>query len=183
MPTEILTEPVLLLTLAMFLAIGTERLLEAIRALSEHLEARRGPSDYWQKKAQALRDRIEVRLDNANGGTASALRMVLSIVCQHLSPASASAGGLMAIDVERVRTMSTRVRYKLYAILIGVALAFVFQLDIFALVNREMSVAGAAAISLPGWLGMSISGVAMGFGAGPVHKIITALEQARALRK
>lgn len=183
MSTEMLTEPVLLLTLAMFLAIGTERLLEVIRALSEHIEARRGPSDYWQKKAEALRNRIEVRLDNANGGAGPALRLVLTIVCQQLSPASAASGGLMAIDVARVRTMSTRVRYKLYAILIGVVLAFIFQLDVFALVNRELGTAGGFGITLPGWLGMLISGVAMGFGAGPVHKIITALEQARTTRK
>lgn len=181
---EMLSKPVLLMALAMLLAIGTERLLELVRTLSEHLEARRGTSasERWQKKAVALRNRIEARLDNACASTPSALQMVLSIVCRYLSPAAPESGGLIAIDANQVRAMSIRVRCKFLAVLLGIGLAFLFQVDVFELVNQELHATDGFTIKLPSWLGKSISGIAMGFGAGPVHKMITALERARRLR-
>jgi hypothetical protein len=179
---EMFNKPVLLLALAMFLAIGTERLLELVRALLEHLEARGGPGDRWQKKAEALRNRIEVRLDNAGAGKSSPLQMVLSIVCRHLSPAPPESGGLIAIYVEQVRKLSIRVRFKVLAVLSGIGLAFLFGVDIFALVNEQLHGTDGFEIQLPGWLGTVVSGIAMGFGAGPVHKMITALERARGTR-
>jgi len=184
-----LNKPVLLLALAMFLAIGTERLLELIRALIEHIEARAGAGDRWEKKARTLRDRIEARLDNAGAGTSSALRMALSIVCRHLSPAPPESGGLIAVNVDQVRSMSIRVTCKILGIVFGIGLAFLFGIDLFALVNEELhggkgciSIPGVACIRLPPQLGTIVSGVAMGLGAGPVHKMIVALERARRTR-
>lgn len=204
---EALSKPVLLLALALFLAIGTERLLELVRALMEHLEARRGTADRWQKRAEALRDRIELRLNNAAGSGAAVLRAVVAVACRHLSPPTPESGGQIAIDADELRKMSLRLRCKVIGIVIGIGLAFLFGLDIFALVNEGSRQAadpgtGAAAgeglraavqervvavvtlpFKLPGWIGMIIAGVAMGLGAGPVHKIITALERARQMRK
>jgi len=204
---DMLSKPVLLLALAILLAIGTERLLELIRALIEHVEALRpGSMDRWQKKAEALRNRIEFRLNNAGASDSSVFRAVLSLACRYLSPPTPESGELIAIHVKELRKMSLRVRCKVIGIVIGIGVAFLFQLDIFALVKESASPdvntgveaaateearaafnkAWKAAISfpfeLPAWLGMIISGVAMGLGAGPVHKMISALERARRTR-
>lgn len=179
---EMFDRSVVLLALAMFLAIGIERLLELIRAAGDYREARGGPGEIekWKKRAEGLRDRIEVRLNNAGSGT---LQLVLSIVCRNLGPASPESGGLIAVSVEQVRTMSIRLQYKLLAIALGILFAFFFKLDIFALVNEELQTQpSTAAVVLHPWLGMIVSGVAMGLGAGPVHKLITALEDARRKR-
>ncbi len=177
-------KPVLLLTLAMFLAIGTERLLELLRALFDHLEARGISLDDWNARAEALRRRIQTRLDNARSAGRSTLEMALSLVCRYLSPAPAERGGVIAVSAERVRTMTIRVRYTLLAIAVGVGLAFLFELDLFRLVNAEMygAAAGKHPFELPWWLGTIVSGAAMGLGAGPVHSLITALEHARRRR-
>jgi hypothetical protein len=207
---DMLSEPVLLLALAMFLAIGIERLMELNRALFDHLEAHRGTADRWQKRAEALRDRIELRLDNAATGPEKVFKAVLSVVCRYLSPTDAETGtaiasgdpGLFAIKVDRVREMSVRIFYKLLGIALGIALAFVFNLNIFELVDKALAASVAAGASptpapaepmspamflggLDGraWWGTVLSGMAMGFGAGPVHKLIVALEDARRLRK
>ena len=176
-------QPVLLLTLAMLLALGTERLLELIRAVSDHFEARRpGSADEWRRKAEKLRDRIEIRLHNARS-SASAFQMALFVVCRYLSPAPPESGGLIAIHADQLRTMTIRVQTKSLAVALGIVFAFVFGIDIFALVNQELQRQGPDLITLPAWLGKVLTGVAMGFGAGPVHAMITALEQARQLRK
>lgn len=193
---ETLETPVLLLTLAMFLALGTERLLELVRAVADHLEARHGSVAKWNRRASQLRDRIEARLDNARtdsaawtqqsdkarANAASPMQMALYIVCRYLSPASADTGGLIAIYAQEVRRMSIRVRYKVFAAVFGVAFAFAFDIDVFALVAQE-SGDGAPLIAPPEALAKAISGLIMGLGAGPVHSVITALERARELRK
>lgn len=182
---DMFDKPVVLLALAMFLAIGVERLLELVRAVFDHLEARQGPegAEKWQARAEKLRRQIEVRLNNASSAGHGALQLALSIVCRYLGPPSADSGGLVAISVEQVRSMSIRLRYKIFAIALGILLAFAFELDLFALVDEELRREAGKAILLPAWLGIVVSGVAMGFGAGPVHKIITALEDARRKRK
>jgi hypothetical protein len=176
--------PVVLLTLAMFLAIGVERMLELARAIGDHFEARHGvwAAGKWTAKADRLRARIEVRLNNARSGDSAAWQLVLSVVCRYLGPPSQSSGGLMAISVEQVRCMSIRLRYKIVGILIGIELAAAFQIDIFELVNQELAREPGQAITLPRGLGIVISGIAIGLGSGPVHKIITALEDARRKR-
>ena len=182
---DMFAKPVVLLTLAMFLAIGIERLLELVRAVFDHLEARQGKAgaEKWEAAAYKLRNRIEVRLNNARSGGEPALQLVLSIVCRYLGPPSAESGGLIAISVDQVRSASIRLRYKILAVALGIALAFLFQIDVFALVDQELNHEAGRSILVPAWLGIVVSGAVMGFGAGPVHKIITALEEARRLRK
>ena len=182
---DVFNQPIVLLALAMFLAIGIERFLELTRAVFDHLEARKGEvgAKKWDDRAKNLRNRIEARLDNVRGGGAAALRLVLSVVSSHLSPAPADSGGLFAVSVDQYRSASIRLHYKLYAILLGVLVAFLYDLNIFALVDLELQREAGRAILLPAWLGKIVSGAAMGLGSGPVHKLITALEDARRKRK
>jgi hypothetical protein len=181
-----LDKPVLLLTLALFLSLGIERALELFRALFDHLEARRGKAaaKEWRKKAEKLRDLIEAHLENARAaGSKSALQTALFIACRHLGPPSAASGGLMAISAEQVRKTSIRLRYKLLAVTTGVLFAILFKLNIFLLVDEYLGKAPASEV--PAWLGtlgVVVTGIAMGFGAGPVHAMITALERARQTR-
>jgi len=179
---DMFSKPVLLMALAIFLAVGTERLVELIRALVDHLEARGNPGARWQTRAEALRDRIEARLNNAGAGSYSILKMALGIVCRDLSPAAPETGGLIAVYADRVRATTVRVSAKLVGILLGVGLASIFGLDMFALVRAELPETGKSMVEFPGWLGTIATGIAMGLGAGPVHKLITALERARRTR-
>lgn len=177
-------QSVLLLCLAMVLAIGIERLLELIRAISDHLEARSGNTDKWDKRAKDIRDRIEVRLNNARVNKRTSLKAVLLVVCRYLSPATAESGGLMTISADTVRSMHIKIRFKLLAIILGIGFACLFQLDIFELVDKSIyGDVGSGKKLPPPLLGIIITGISMGFGAGPVHKFISALERARKKRR
>lgn len=183
---EMFERPILMLALAMILAIGIERMLEVFRAVRDYIESRAEDQDKWMKKTEQLRTRIEARLDNANGKGKSSFHAVLTVVCRYLSPAPEHAGGLMAISVDKVRSLSIKLRYKVAAILLGIGFAFLFQIDIFSLVEQYTKLQKeyeAPAILAPSILGMIVSGIAMGFGAGPVHKLITAMERARRFGK
>lgn len=183
MEAAMFEQPILLMTLAMVLSIGIERLMELMRAVEDHLEARRGDMSQWQLKAEKLRDRIELRLEMAKGGEASTFQRVLSVVFRYMSPAPADTPGLLAISADEVRVMSIRLRYKLIAVALGVLFASLFGIDLFALVNQSIHQGTAYTISLPTWLGIILSGISMGFGAAPVHKLIVALERTRMTRR
>lgn len=187
---EMFNTPILLMVLAMVLAIGIERLMELMRAVEDHLEARRGDMGKWQMKAERLRDRIEVRLEMAKGTDPTVFQRVLSAVCLYLSPAPKGSTGLIAVSADQVRNMSIRLRYKLIAVLLGIFFAWAFKLDLFELVNQmihepnQTTVLGLNFSIKPSpRLGIILSGIAMGFGAGPVHKLIVALERARQTRR
>lgn len=185
---DILTRPILLLTLAMVLAISIERLLELIRAVRDFVESRTTKyQDNWYQKADELRKHIEKRLDNAKGGNSGAFNTVLTIVARQLSVNPDDKDGPLAISVDKVRSASIRLRYKSLAVALGIAFAFVFQIDMLELVRISIEQSDSGPQSLQDIdttkHGLIISGIAMGFGAGPVHSLITAMEKARRNRK
>jgi hypothetical protein len=58
----------------------------------------------------------------------------------------------------------------------------VLRIDLLELARLSQELAsnpGASTLYQPSWYGMALAGISMGFGAGPLHKIITALEKAR----
>lgn len=182
---EMLTRPVLLLALAMILATGIERLLELIRAIWDYFESNNDSYEKkWRERTEKLREHIEKRLDNAKTGDQMAFNAVLTIITRHLSVNPKNANGTLAISVDKVRTASIRLRYKTLAIAMGIAFAFIFQIDIIELVRISTAKNPEAVNAICATTnGMIISGIAMGFGAGPVHKLITAMERARRFRK
>lgn len=176
---EIFEKPVLMMALAIVLSLGIERLLELLRAIEDYREARSGTVNRWQRMAEKLRDRIEVRLELAKGGGQTTFQRVLTLAARYFSPAPAGSDGLIAIASDQIRTLTIQLLCKLYAVLLGIALAYAFRLDLFALVNATIHHSDGYRIDLPVWLGTLLSGIAVGFGAGPLHKLISALERAR----
>ncbi len=180
---DVFEKPILMMALAIVLSLGVERLLELLRAIEDFLEARRGSVNKWQRVAEQLRDRIEVRLELAKTAGQSTLHRLLTLAARYLSAAPAGSDGLFAISTDKVRTLTIQFACKLYAVVLGIGLAFVFRLDLFALVNASIHQSDGYQIVLPVWLGTLLSGIALGFGAGPVHKLIVALERARDTRR
>lgn len=174
-----LDRSIILMALALVLAIGIERLLELLRAVEEYREARNHNAEPWLARAERLRDRLAVRLEIAKGADPSLFQRALTLVGRYLSPAPAGSGALFVISCDQLRTLTIKLACRLYGIALGIAFAAGFQLDLFELVNASIHQQDGLRITLPGWLGVALSGVAMGLGAGPVHKLITALERGR----
>jgi hypothetical protein len=77
---------------------------------------------------------------------------------------------------------------KLVAVVVGVLFAWITDINVFVLVRdatpaNEQLAPVLTADWLTGALGMLITGIVMGLGAGPMHKFIVALERARKKRK
>ena len=63
--------------------------------------------------------------------------------------------------------------------------ALIEELNKAALADAELTTVQKyfSAQYIPGWLGQVVSGIAIGIGSGPVHKLISALERSRQQRK
>ncbi len=179
---DIIENSVLLLALAIFLAIGIERLLEIVRSIRDYCDAR-SSTDKWTSKAESVRDVVERRLDAAKQGNAGFFNLQLLLLKRYLSPAPSGQKSLIAVSADRLRGDVIKLRYKIAASLLGVLLAWLFHLNAIELVKKSMSQPGWFDSIIPCWLGICLTGIAMGFGAGPVHKLITALERARDTRR
>ncbi|MDH5179472.1 MAG: hypothetical protein OEY07_07380 [Gammaproteobacteria bacterium] len=180
---DMFEQSILLLCLAMVLAIGIERLLEILRAVRDHLDAKDSDKvgKYWYGEAERIGKLIEVRMNNAVGKDSAFLYNLLIAAGRYLAPAESHSSSQLVVSATRVRELKLKIRYKLFAILLGILFACAFDLNIFRLVDQSLGVDSARRI--PEVLGLILSGIAMGFGADPVHKLITALEKARKKRR
>ncbi len=180
---EVLTKPVLLLGLAMILALIIERLVELIKGILYHLEAHADASKRWTQRAERVRNRLEVRLDQCKAGDQQGFDLIMALASRYLSESDPAQGGLMAVSADKLRTMTLKGWLKSLSIVMGIAAAFVFEIDILVLVELAMQETDKPASYEPQFFGTLLAGVSMGLGAGPIHKMITALEEARELRR
>lgn len=192
MNSDMITMPVTLLGLALLLAMLIERMLEIVRGTADYFEAKAGDAGKWTKKAEAIRDTIELRLDAAKAGNAQDFNLVMRLLTWYIKRNDSAQGGAFVISADKIRMLTLKVSYKIIAVLLGLVFAALLQIDLLELVrgsqllaaDPKLLAADQATISgainyQPRWYGIALAGISMGFGAGPLHKIISALEKAR----
>ena len=190
MNNEMLTMPVTLLGLALLLAMLIERLLEIVRGTADYFEAKAeakaqaepGYIGKWTRKALVIRSSIELRLDTAKTGDPQDFHLVMRLLTWYIKRNDGAGGGAFVISADKIRALTLKVRYKAIAVALGVVFAALLQIDVLELVRLSKCLAADPDLSLvyqPQWYGILLAGISMGFGAGPLHKIITALEKAR----
>ena len=187
---DMLTMPVTLLGLAILLAMLIERMLEILRGTTDYFEAKSvakasvkpGYVDKWTAKAVTIRDTIELRLDAAKSGDPQDFNVVMRLLTWYIKKNESLQGGAFVISADKIRALTIKVRYKVLGVILGLVFAFVLRIDLLELARLSQELAsnpGASTLYQPSWYGMALAGISMGFGAGPLHKIITALEKAR----
>ncbi|NOZ54564.1 MAG: hypothetical protein GXP08_15765 [Gammaproteobacteria bacterium] len=182
---DVISIPVLLLAFAMILAIIIERLLEIAKSIYDYIDMRINLSQRWTHRAERIRDRLEVRFDNAKRGDRQQFDLVMIIASRYLVASNAEQGGLMAVSADKVRAVITKVRFKFAAVLLGIGCAWLFNIDIITLVEISMLPPEEKihAVYVSHWFGIITAGIAMGVGAAPMHKLITVLEKTRNTRR
>lgn len=180
---EVLTKPVLLLGLAMILALIIERLLEIGKSIYDYMDARSNSTDRWTKKAQQVRDHLEIRLDTAKADNRNDFDLVIAMASRYLSPSGPGQSGLRAVSADKVRALATKAWFKTIAIFLGIGCAWLCDIDVLKLVELSMLKTEEVRTYDSSWFGILMAGVAMGLGAAPMHKLIAALEKARELRR
>jgi hypothetical protein len=181
---DLISQPVLLLALAIFLATAIERLLELVKAIHNFLAARNNERSmqYWNERARIAREHLEHMLEDAKRSDAPVDRVITSVAQRFIKPGTAGDMGLIMIDATLVRNFSITLTYKILGLFLGIVFACIFSVDIFAFVKDSLNSCGDHKCPSH-WWGVLGTGLAMGLGAGPVHKIIVALERARSTRK
>ncbi|MEK6749595.1 MAG: hypothetical protein AABY83_10360 [Pseudomonadota bacterium] len=179
----------LLLTAALFFSLVIERILEIMKSAYDFLEAKNGWGDYWDRNALKIRERLLSRIEKASDN-AVYQDAIAFLSTTYLTDRHPGYEGTQVISANWLRNLTIKGVVKLIGAMVGIIVAAAAQIDIFVLValwtNTPNAVTfGALELSFEGktWLGYTITGIAMGFGAGPLHALIVALERARAKRE
>ncbi len=171
-PTGVLEQATLVFTLALALALVIERLLELLKSLYDMIDSRKQWHLYWTQRAQKTRDYLERRLrvfEYVDRTEAAGLLdrfdgMMLVPSPQHSPDVPILCGDL-------VRVLWVRTGSKILGMLVGIGIAFLVRLDLLAWVSAQPREPHA-------W-SMIVTGMALGLGAEPMHKIIGEIEKRR----
>ncbi len=180
---EVLNTPLQLLSLALILALVIERILEIIKSIYDYVDARTNISSGWTKRAEIIRDKIESQLDSIPRNDQYHFDLVIALVSRFLCDTDSNQAICMTVSADKIRTMITKFRFKILAIILGMLCAWLFNIDVLELTRLAMQKPDEVIQYTPSWYGITIAGIAMGLGSGPMHKLINALEKARELRK
>jgi hypothetical protein len=185
MKMEALTKVTVIFTLALALTLLIERFLEVLKTFYDLLDSRNDWYKFWNRKTERLRDKLEKRLNifeyvdiKVAARTLHRVRgMLLNEQDEDLSNAPILSGNL-------VRAFYTKAFFKVIGIAAGIGLAFVLHIDL-------MNIWQEVAVDPKKWdiniksepVRIVFTGIALGLGSGPMHKIITAIERRREKQK
>lgn len=158
------------------LALIVERVLEILKVIFDLIDARVDLHDFWTRRAHKLRDRLEGELRIFEyvppERAANVLRRFREML---LNEQSGYSGKVPVLAGDLVRAVFIRGGLKLVGIALGIGLVFWVEIDLVRLWQGSTAP--------PTWWTLTLSGLAVGLGSGPLHKIIRAIEKARERRE
>ncbi|MAD45309.1 MAG: hypothetical protein CMI02_19800 [Oceanospirillaceae bacterium] len=179
----------IMLAAAIFFSLLIERLLQILKAVYDFLEVHYHWYEHWNRRALTVSGQVDAAMQG------KALQKALGrAVKEYLKDDYPGLEGVQAVSADALRRLTIKAVSKVLAVALGIAIALVLQIDMFALIEELNRAALADAPTstlqtyfstryIPGWLGQLLSGIAIGLGSGPVHKVISALEKSRQRRK
>jgi len=180
--TDALLDVTVLFALALALALLIERFMEVLKAIYDLLDSRRNWHTFWTKRAKSLAAGLEKRLRIFQyvdpKKAASVLQRFSDLI---LNEQGGYAGNVPLLAGDLVRTLYVKVASKIIGVSLGVVLAFWSGIDLVAIWN-DAAAGSAWELNLASWLSFTLSGIAIGLGASPLHKIITTIERRREKR-
>jgi hypothetical protein len=176
-----LSEVTVLFTIVLAFALLVERLLEVLKTAYDLLDSRYDWHRFWTRRTERTRDFLEQRLRLSEHLSPQAQAAALARFSEMLlGTAPANTASFPVLSGDLVRAAGIRLAARVVGMAAGVALALGFEIDLLAL--SGLLVGEAQNAPAPTTLGMVVTGTAIGLGSGPMHKIITALENRRARR-
>lgn len=179
---EALSQPTVFFAMVLALALLTERFIEIVKIFFDWLDYLFGFDAFWSRKAQQLHVKMRDQLGFVGRINPDLQKKIISCYRDRtLNNVGDYDGRTIIISGDLIRVAFTRAVAKVLGMSFGVLLAWLFQIDMIAYVNASGEVAAASARHFN--LYILVSGLAIGLGAGPVHKIITTIEKSRERRK
>jgi len=184
---------IILLAATLFISLIIERLLEVLNSLYVLIELKMGWYKYWNSKAERLRQQLQEyrpgrEADNTDPDSNQSTRArIIGPLLSRLKVEQGPYANVDSISAKKVRTYSIKFASKMIGVILGIGIALIADIDIFRLIDQMLHPMQAdSPEKLDAWgvtLQQVVTGIAMGLGSGPLHKIIRALEKAKKKRK
>ena len=174
-----------LLTLTLALAFLIERTLEVLKAVYDFMDCKLNWHEFWTRRTINLKNRLEKGLRSVEYVKPEHAAMALKKVNKALLNSQPEyAGTVPVLSGDLVRVLSVKVIFKVIGLLLGVGLAFWMQIDLLEVWEQAAGPSSKWVINLNSQcLRIAISGLVIGLGSSPMHKVITALEKTREKRE
>lgn len=163
--------------LVLALALLVERLLEVLKAGYDLADSRLDWYRFWTRRAEGLRRNLERKLLSLRFVKPQVASALLARLDDRFVDGPLAEGRVPVIAGDLVRAAGIKVAAKLVGMALGIGLAIQLKLN---LVSYWVAAGGAA--PSPEWLQIGLTGVAIGLGSGPVHKLIRVIESRQARR-
>jgi hypothetical protein len=179
---DILLNQTVVFAFILALALLIERLLEVLKSIYDYIDCRMGMDEYWTKKAGELQKKIEANLKALEKGNQDRIKTLIRQYADKL--VGGGENGVITISGDLLRATSVRFVAKLIAIALGITLALCFNLDLVSMWQAAAKSDGiTSGLKLHETSKEILTGVALGLGSGPLHKIITTIERQRKKRE
>ena len=167
-------QSIILISGVLFISLIIERLLEILKSVFDYMEVKYGWHQFWNNKAIRLQTQLDELLNSENVKTLPA-----RFGFERLQIKELAYNNSATISVDKVRTYAIKYATKVCGVVLGIIIALTAEIDLFNLIDGMLNNLD----SKPHLFTQICTGVAMGLGSGPVHKVITAMEKARNKRK
>lgn len=175
---EILLNQTVVFAFILALALVIERLLEVLKSIYDFIDCRRGMDEYWTKRATQLQKKIEENLKALEKGSPDRVKTLIRQYMDKL--VGGGENEVITISGDLMRATTVRFVAKLIAIALGITLALCFKLDLVSMwQNAAQSNISTIGFKLGETSRQVVTGIALGLGSGPLHKIITTIERQR----
>lgn len=176
---EVVLKVTVLFTLVLALSFLIERFLELLKAIFDKIDSHYDWHIKWTKWSEKVRDKIEHKLRIFEYVKPKDAAKVLNRVREFLiKDSNGNTGAVPVLSGNLLRAVYIKVAGKIIGILAGIGLAFWMGIDLICIWQESSggSLFWDLNISSEFWR-IFLSGVIMGLGSGPVHKIITTIEK------
>jgi hypothetical protein len=178
-----------MLAAAIFFALIIERVLEIAKSIYDYIEACLDFSGFWDKRAIAIRERLQNRIEKAKESDSKLQKTVFDqLAKRYINEAHPGYEGAQVISANKLRAFTVKGTSKAIGVVLGISVAACLNINVFVLIAQwtdspDAIALGLFKVNLPNWLEYAITGIVMGLGSGPMHKFICALERSRKNRK
>jgi len=176
---EVILEITVLMTLAMALSFLIERLLEIIKAVYDLFDSQFDWYRFWTLRTYKVRNKLEKKLRIVEYLGPKNLTKVLNKFGEKLLNRTGNYSGTVPILAgDLIRAVTIKSWMKLLSIGLGIALAFWMNVDLIKIWQDAMSNSSLWIINIKSeeWR-IVISGIVIGLGSNPLHKVITTIEK------
>lgn len=182
---EVLLDVTVLFTLALALAFLIERVMEIVKSFYDLLDSRLDWYKCWTKKTYKLRNVLENKLRVVEFAGEKNTATVLNKFSEHLMNVNGDYSGTVPVlSGDLVRTVYIKSWFKVIGIVFGIGLAYLMKVDLVKTFQFAMEDTSFWEFNVESdLLKYVISGVVIGLGSNPLHKIISALEKKRKKRE